>query len=134
VNRDLGLDLPPIDHPQPSGGWSEKRRHPRRQLAVRCWIRDGGHTLYARVHDVSLGGLSIRAPVPWKPRAELELALMVASDPGKPGGEVAIRARGRVVWVRTQPVDGVGGAPRMGAEFLHVLDGEPLLRRLVAGP
>jgi hypothetical protein len=125
--------MPPIDHPQPIGSWAEKRCHPRRHPAVRCWIRDGGHTLYARVHDVSLGGLSIRAPVPFEPRTELELALMVGIDPSKPDSETLIRARGRAVWVRVDPVDGMGGAPRMGAEFLDILDGEPLLRRLVAG-
>lgn len=130
MNRDLGLPIPPLD--PPPDGWAEKRRFPRRQLAVRCWIRDGQSTLYARVHDVSLGGLSIRAPIAFAPKAELELAIVLPGDPSKPGGLVAIRARGRVVWVRAQQSAGPGpGVPRMGAEFLDFIDGEQALRRLI---
>jgi hypothetical protein len=57
--------------------FAEKRRYPRLQLPVRCWMADGLHTVYARVHDVSLGGLSLRSPVPFAPDAEVELALGV---------------------------------------------------------
>jgi hypothetical protein len=129
MNRDLGLPLPPLA--PASDGWAEKRRFPRRQLAVRCWIRDARSTLYARVHDVSLGGLSIRAPIAFAPMAELELAIVLPGDPANPDGLVA-RARGRVVWVRAQQGDGPGpGVPRMGAEFLDFLDGEQALRRLI---
>ena len=130
MNRDLGLPMPPLE--PPVDGWAEKRRFPRHQLAVRCWIRDAQTTLYARVHDVSLGGLSIRAPIAFAPKAELELAIVLPGDPANPTGLLAIRARGRVVWVRASQGDGPGpGVPRMGAEFLDFIDGEQTLRRLI---
>jgi hypothetical protein len=128
VNRDLGIALPPTSD-TPSG-WSEKRRHPRRALAVHCWIRDDRHTVYARLHDVSLGGLSIRAPILFRPDAELELAIVLASDDEPTAmSAVAVRARGRVVWVRAA-AEGPGTA-RMGAQFVEILEGEAALRRLV---
>jgi hypothetical protein len=126
MNRDLGFaDLPLLGSDPPV--YAEKRRHPRHQLAVRCWISDGKHTVYARVHDVSLGGLSIRAPIAFQPNAQLELAL-VLPVPGldHTEGLVAVRAVGRVVWVRAREA-----GPRMGAEFVDVISGEHALRRLL---
>ena len=128
MNRDLGMGLPPGD--EPPSNWSEKRRHPRRALAVHCWIRDARHTVYARLHDVSLGGLSIRAPILFRPNAELELAIVLAGDETTSAvSNVAVRARGRVVWVRAA-AEGPGNA-RMGAQFVDILEGEAALRRLV---
>jgi len=128
MNRDLGAPLP--DASDAPSGWSEKRRHPRRALAVHCWIRDDRHTVYARLHDVSLGGLSIRAPILFRPDAELELAIMLASDDTPSAtSAVAVRARGRVVWVRAAAE--VPGNARMGARFVDILEGEAALRRLV---
>jgi hypothetical protein len=135
MNRDLGIPLAPRANDAPSAGWAEKRRHPRRQLTVRCWMSDGQHTLYARVHDVSLGGLSIRAPVAFSPNVELQLALVLASDLADHEATVSIRAQGRVVWVRSPRGDldplRARSAPRMGAEFLRVLEGEDMLRDLI---
>jgi hypothetical protein len=106
---------------QPSA--SNQRRHPRVRLAARCWIADEEHTVYLRVHDVSLGGLSVRATVPFAPhnRVELELELPTGAR---------VRAIGEVVWVRG---DGDSAphpeAPRMGARFLELLDGQAALER-----
>ena len=143
MNRDLGIHTPAFYAGDEPRDFAEKRRYPRRQLAVRCWIGDGHHTLFARLHDLSLGGLSLRAPVPFAPRAELEVALMLPGTIEDPHSAVAIRARGRVVWARR--ADGVGRAsppfgrraltqpsgPRMGAEFVEFLEGEALLRKLI---
>lgn len=143
MNRDLGIHSPlPLALGDEDLAFAEKRRFPRRQLSVRCWMGDGSHTVYARVHDVSLGGLSIRVPVPFSPDTKLELALVVTGgDVDDPNGEVSIRARGRVVWVRDPfpiaPARRTGrgapspGAPRMGAEFVQFVEGEALFRRLV---
>lgn len=106
MQRDLGIELPLTDA-VPAPDYREKRRHVRRQLGVRCWMADGASTLYARVHDVSTGGLSIRAPVAFRPGTQLELSLVV-------GSTIAARAIGRVVWVSAR----AGGA-RMGAEFVR---------------
>jgi hypothetical protein len=50
----------------PKSPYSELRRHQRLELPVRCWIIDGSHTVYLRVHDVSAGGLvRARGEVVW---------------------------------------------------------------------
>ncbi len=135
MNRDLGFgprDL--LMEAEPS--FAEKRRYPRLQLPVRCWMADGLHTVYARVHDVSLGGLSLRSPVPFAPDAEVELALVLpVSEASKPTSELSIRARGRVVWVasggRSDQRDSGVSRARMGARFVDLID-EKLLHQLLS--
>jgi hypothetical protein len=100
----------------------DTRRHPRVTLPVRCWIVSGQHTLYLRLHDLSLGGLSVRAPVPLSASAPIDLRLEL------PGGQ-AVRARGEVVWVRGVADSG----PRMGARFVEFVEGEELLTHALAG-
>jgi hypothetical protein len=97
----------------------EVRRHPRVHLAARCWIGDGRRTIYMRVHDLSRGGLSVLAPVPFAPADPVELRLEL------PGGRVA-HARGEIVWVRGTrdlPIEARDSA-RMGARFVEWLAGE----------
>jgi len=93
----------------------EKRRHPRVDLPVRCWIMDQRHTLYLRLHDLSRGGLSVRAPVPFAPAGRIDVGMEL------PEGR-RMRATGEIVWVR----NGAEGesAPRMGLRFLEFLEGE----------
>ncbi len=98
----------------------EQRRHPRRSLPVRCWIAQGDHTVYLRLHDVSLGGLSVRAPVPFSAGAELALELEL------PSGR-RVLARACVVWSRHAEASG----PRMGASFTEFLSGQDDLQRLL---
>lgn len=114
------LDSQPRHAPAPGDGEPprEKRRHPRLELAVRCWITDQRHTVYLRVHDISRGGLSVRAAVPFAPAGQIEVGLEL------PGGR-RVRMRGEVVWVRGPADDGApGGGPRMGARFLEFVEGE----------
>lgn len=101
---------------------AEKRLHPRRALPVRCWIVDARHTLYLRVHDISRGGLSVRAMVPFTPLERIELGLEL------PGGQ-RVRALGEVVWV-LEP-NGETHGPRMGARFLEFVEGEDDLAQLL---
>ena len=89
---------------------------------MRCWITDSRHTLYLRVHDISRGGLSVRAPVPFAPSGKIEVGLEL------PGGR-RVRAHGEVVWVRSSTATESG--PRMGARFLEFVEGEEELYRLL---
>jgi hypothetical protein len=120
------LDLnPPKPAPKEQPVYEAKRRHPRHQLPVRCWLNDGVHTMYLRVHDVSAGGLSVRAPVAFLPDHDVQVRLEL------PGGRVVI-ARGRVVWVR--PGSGEISGPRMGACFIELTEGADELYNLVGQP
>jgi len=114
------LDSDPSAPRAPAEPPREQRRHPRFELAVRCWITDARHTLYLRVHDISRGGLSVRAPVPFRSHGPVEVRLEL------PGG-VRVRARGEVVWVKSQ----TGSGARMGAKFLEFVEGEEDLYQLL---
>ena len=108
-----GLKVPPT---------VEKRHDPRSALPARCWIVDGQHTVYLRVHDVSMGGLSVRAPVPFQAAGPVEIRLEL------PGGQL-VRIKGEVVW--TRPDGGEVSGPRMGARFLEFLEGQEALYKLL---
>jgi hypothetical protein len=115
----------PPSAPEPPSG-SNQRRHPRLRLGARCWLADAEHTVYLRVHDVSRGGLSVRAPVPFSPRETVDVELEL------PGGAV-VRARAEIVWV--SPADQPPPRPewpRMGARFLELLEGEEALAEALA--
>lgn len=118
---DPTLDSKPKHPKPPSDPPSEKRRHKRVELAVRCWLSDERHALYLRLHDLSIGGLSVRAPVPFAPTGKIEVGLEL------PDGR-RVRARGQVVWVRASAAE--SGA-RMGARFLEFVEGEEDLSRLL---
>jgi hypothetical protein len=111
-------DAPPV---QPRKE-REERRHPRHALAVRCWISDERHAIYLRLHDLSRGGLSVRAPVPFAPATNVEVGLEL------PDGR-RVRAHGQIVWVRASATATSG--PRMGARFLEFVEGEEDLYRLL---
>jgi hypothetical protein len=109
------LDPRPKTPVQPSRPPSlEQRRHPRFELPVRCWITSEEHTVYLQLHDLSRGGLSVRAPVPFVPPSAIDLYIELP--------EGTVRARGEVVWVRR--TDAPESGPRMGARFLEVMEGE----------
>jgi hypothetical protein len=119
----LRLDQPPsagdgaLDTPQ-----DNRRKHPRVRIAARCWIVGGRHTLYVRIHDISRGGLSVRAPVPFRPNEKLDLRLEL------PGGR-QISAEAVVVWTRTELPTPSG--PRMGARFVLFRDeGDSVLQTI----
>ena len=96
------------------------RRHPRIRVAARCWIGDGRRTVYMRIYDLSRGGLSVGAPVPFAPADAVELRLEL------PGGRTA-RARGEIVWVRRSREMGEDEGARMGARFVEWLAGQEAL-------
>jgi hypothetical protein len=99
----------------------EKRRHRRQPVPVGCWLVDERHTVYLRLHDLSLGGLSVRAPVPFPASGVLEVGLEL------PDGR-QVRARGEVVWVRSvSDLDEAG----MGARFVDFIEGQSDLDALL---
>jgi hypothetical protein len=108
----------------PSEPHRELRRHPRLELPVRCWIVDEKHTVYLRLHDLSRGGLSVRAPMSFTPHHLVDLTLEL------PGGQT-VRARGEVVWVKPDAPPAAGSGPKMGARFLEFLEGEEDLYRVL---
>jgi hypothetical protein len=116
------LDSDPSAPKLPADPPREQRRYPRFELAVRCWIMDSRHTLYLRVHDISRGGLSVRAPVPFAPEGKVEVGLEL------PSGQ-RVRVRGEIVWVRSSSA--VESGPRMGARFLEFVEGEEELYQLL---
>jgi hypothetical protein len=102
----------------------EKRRHRRVELGVRCWLTNDRHTVYLRLHDVSMGGLSVRAPVPFAPSGLVEVGLEL------PGGR-KVRARGEIVWVRQRAPEASTLGPLMGARFVEFTEGEAELNTLL---
>jgi hypothetical protein len=117
------LDSDPSAPKAPPEPPREQRRHPRFDLAVRCWLTDSRHTLYLRVHDISRGGLSVRAPVPFAPAGKIEVGLEL------PGGR-RVRVRGEVVWVKPS-TSATESGPRMGARFVEFVEGEEDLYQLL---
>jgi hypothetical protein len=106
----------------------EQRRDRRTELHARCWIIDpkGHHTVYIRLHDLSRGGLSVRAPLPFLAQHEVDLRLELPM-----GG--LVHARGEVVWTHGDEwfdEDSIA-RPRLGARFLEILSGEHALHRLL---
>jgi hypothetical protein len=121
------LDLRPTQAKRSAGGTRpkpshEQRRHPRVALPARCWLVGGEHTAYLPVHDLSRGGLSVRAPLPFSPADVLELQLEL------PGGRL-LRARGQVCWVKTERQD--SARPRLGARFVELYEGAADLDRVL---
>jgi Tfp pilus assembly protein PilZ len=116
------LDPHPSTEPLKDTQFVEKRRHRRIQLSIRCWIIDGNHTLYLRVYDLSLGGLSVRTPAPFQPDRELRILIELPD-------RTQVRARGQVVWIR--PSAGVESRPRMGVRFVEFTEGEQALHDLL---
>jgi hypothetical protein len=125
------MSTPKIETPQPKPADKtpppdvEKRRYPRLETGLRCWIGSQRHTLYVRLHDVSRGGLSVRARVPFIPATTIEVGLEL------PGGS-RLRARGEVVWVRDEPAPDSGA--HMGARFVEFLEGEGELDAVLSHP
>lgn len=107
---------PAADEPvATTGDWPHQRRYPRHPVNARCWVSADSHTAYLRMHDLSLGGLSIGATLPFAPEAEIEVRIELPSG--------TVYARGQVVW---------RGRERMGARFTEILSGQQHLEALLA--
>jgi uncharacterized protein (TIGR02266 family) len=89
---------------------AESRRHPRIPSRLRCWCEGQNITVYARIGNLSEGGLFLRTSTPLEQGSRATLRF---------GIEVPVEARARVVWSR---VEGQGGPPGMGLQFEAVDD------------
>jgi uncharacterized protein (TIGR02266 family) len=99
---------------------SDNRRHGRVLSKLRCWCEGDNITVYARIGNLSEGGLFLRTSTPLERGARAVLRF---------GSDQSVEAEARVVWSR---VEGQGGPPGMGLVFERVdervLDA---LRRLI---
>jgi uncharacterized protein (TIGR02266 family) len=89
----------------------ENRKSERVDARLRCWCEGGNVTFYARIANLSEGGLFLRTSTPLEEGSRAILRL----QGGEPGEE--IRAEATVVW--TRPDHHVGPAG-MGMRFEHM--------------
>ena len=85
----------------------ENRKYARVSTRLRCWCEGENVTFYARVGNISEGGLFLRTSTPLARGAKAWLRL-------EPKGQAELRAEATVVWART----GSGEQqPGMGLRF-----------------
>ena len=100
----------------------EHRKHPRVPSRLRCWCEGENVTVYARVGNISEGGMFVCTSTPLREGASATLRF---------GQDVSVETGAVVVWVHT----GNGGMPTgMGLRF-EPLDGAraEALRKLIEG-
>lgn len=95
----------------------ENRKFERVPSRLRCWCEGENITVYARVGNLSEGGIFLRTSTPLE-RGSRALLRFGASGP---------EASARVVWSR---VEGQGGPPGMGLMFENLDD---TLREAIRG-
>lgn len=89
---------------------SQTRKHPRFRSLLRCWFEAEGVTLYARVGNLSEGGLFLHTATPLANGARARVRLGLAERP-------PLRAEATVVWARD------GGQAGMGLAFSPLDEG-----------
>jgi uncharacterized protein (TIGR02266 family) len=87
---------------------AEHRQHERVLARLRCWCEAENVTFYARVANISEGGLFLRTSTPLPKGARTHLRLAMA-------GPDNIEAPAEVMWTRDDGID--GGPPGMGLRF-----------------
>ncbi len=101
---------------------SDKRLHARVTSRLRCWCEGHEVTLYARVGNLSEGGLFLKTQTP--------LATGVRTRVKLEEGEEGVDAEAVVVWAREE---GEGGPAGMGLAFMTLEEvAQERLRRLIA--
>ncbi len=90
--------------------FNPRRRHPRVEAASRCWVESPGVTLYARLTNVSVGGLFVRTSTPIAPGTPIRVRWSFDDD------AETIEARAIVAWTR-EPSEANGAPPGMGLSF-----------------
>jgi uncharacterized protein (TIGR02266 family) len=99
---------------------SENRKNLRVPSRLRCWCEGENITVYARIGNLSEGGIFLRTSTPLGEGSRATLRF---------GADDAIEAPARVVWAR---VEGQGGPPGMGLIFEGVDDARlEAIRRIV---
>jgi uncharacterized protein (TIGR02266 family) len=95
-----------------------KRRHRRIPSRLRCWCEGDNVTFYARVGDLSEGGLFLRTSTPLA-RGSRTLVRLHGEDRHE------LQAEATVVWARSEEPGGLhavgsGGPPGMGLQFAEL--------------
>ena len=85
----------------------ENRKHTRTVARLRCWCESDSVTFYARIGNISEGGLFLRTSTPLQRGVRTRVRL---GDPTTP----MLETDALVVWARA---DGEGGPPGMGLCF-----------------
>jgi uncharacterized protein (TIGR02266 family) len=99
---------------------SENRKNLRVPSRLRCWGEGENITVYARIGNLSEGGIFLRTSTPLGEGSRATLRF---------GADDCIEAPARVVWAR---VEGQGGPPGMGLIFEGVDDSRlEAIRRMV---
>ncbi|MDF1563536.1 MAG: PilZ domain-containing protein [Deltaproteobacteria bacterium] len=87
-----------------------QRAHPRAEIGERCWIETSKITLFARMENISLGGVFIRTATPIPDGTVLSIRWTLEE------GGVDLEAKATVVWSRA--IGHQGGLPAgMGLSF-----------------
>ncbi len=99
---------------------AEHRKFHRVTSRLRCWCEGDNITVYARIGNLSEGGLFLRTSTPLERGARAIVRF---------GGDHPVEAAARVVWSR---VEGQGGPPGMGLMFEEVDEARrDAIRRIV---
>ncbi len=89
---------------------SNNRKHPRVESRLRCWCEGDNVTFYARMANLSEGGLFLRTSTPLAEGSEATVRIEARE-------QAEVQARARVVWSRP---DGNGHVPGMGLRFERI--------------
>jgi uncharacterized protein (TIGR02266 family) len=99
----------------------ENRRHRRVGCRLRCWCEGEKVTLYARVLNLSEGGVFLRTSTPLAEGSAATIRL---------GGKQGFEVTARVMWCR---LEGQVGPPGLGLQFERVDDpAREAIRRAMA--
>ena len=108
-----------------TGGQSlaeENRRFGRAPSRLRCWCEGENVTVYARIGNLSEGGLFLRTSTPLERGSRTVVRF----------GETNIEAAAQVVWARSD--EGSDGPPGMGLKFLDIDEArQQQIRSLIEG-
>ncbi len=91
---------------------ADNRKYARVPSRLRCWCEGENVTLYARIGNLSEGGLFLRTSTPLANGSQATVRF---------GDSQAVEAAAAVVWSRG--VDGGEGPPGMGLKFVNLSDG-----------
>ena len=97
----------------------DNRKFERVPSRLRCWCEGENITVYARIGNLSEGGIFVRTSTPLEQGTKATLRF----------GTDGVEAPARVVWSR---MEGQGGPPGMGLVFEELAEGvRAAIRRLI---
>ena len=104
----------PLAAPYACGLLDSNRKHKRIPSRLRCWCEGDNVTFYARVGDLSEGGLFLRTSTPLA-RGSRALVRLHGEDRHE------LRAEATVIWARSEDSSGEQAAPPgMGLQFAEL--------------